>query len=93
MLLVILNNGFDLFHSLGRETAEKQTEFPVLILPSSNSDLAIIRNYGDYLYAVPFNHDTNKFEQKFYIVKMSEMAKTPLVYKKVGQLHPVEVKQ
>ena len=81
VFLSILNPVFRLFHYVGRENAETQTEFAVLVLPPSHSELAVIRNYGEYLYAVPFTRKTNEpgayFERQVVIVKMPDV-KTPL---------------
>jgi hypothetical protein len=80
----VLHQGFNWLFEQGRETAKKQNNFPVLEEASSNSEAAVkqyyavIRNYGDYLYAVPFNRATNEFEKKLVIIKMSESAKQPL---------------
>jgi hypothetical protein len=60
---------------LGREMAQGQKVFHVYALPSSTSEVAVIRNYGDYLYAVPFNRITHEFETKlltFPICDVSE---------------------
>jgi|SoiMethySBSTD1v2_1073268.scaffolds.fasta_scaffold332317_4 hypothetical protein len=54
--------------------------FPIL-LPSSTSpstsEVAVIRNYGEYLLTVPFNRGTKEFENKLIMVKMSD-SKTPI---------------
>jgi hypothetical protein len=87
--LGILTPGFNLFHEGGKETAKTQKEFPVLVLSSLPSKVAVIRSYGDYLYAVPFNPDTNKFEKKLVIVKISELTTIPLAFETVGPLQPL----
>ena len=65
-----------------------------------NNEVAIIRSYGEYLYAVPFTRITRKsnddktpalFERKLYILKISDV-KMPLTFEQVGPLQPVEVK-
>jgi hypothetical protein len=94
-LLLGLNRGFEFFYIAGEERAEKQDYFPVLREPSSHYEVVVIRNYGDYLYAVPFNRDDKEFKRKLFILKMSEMSQTPLTIEKVEPLikpKPIETK-
>jgi hypothetical protein len=85
---IILGLGFNLFNKIGREEAKMQENFPVLVQSSFNSEVAIIRIYGDYLYAIPFNRDTKKFVKKLFIIKIPDV-KTPLSFETVGPLQPL----
>ena len=98
IFLRTLNPIFDLFHENGRELAEKQKEFLVLEPSSSNHELAVIRTYGEYLYAVPFNRITRKndadktpapFRKELVILKMpADDKRLNLTFEKVGPLQP-----
>jgi hypothetical protein len=89
--LVALNLGFNFFSEQGRERAGKYDSFPVLVspYPTSTPEVAVIRTYGEYLYAVPFHRETRQFEDQLVIVKMSDV-KTPLSFEKIGPLKPKE---
>jgi hypothetical protein len=91
LLFIVLGiNGYSL---LGKEVAKTQDKFPVFAPPPSlglqSPEVAVIRMYGEYLYAVPFHRDTKQFENQLVIVKMSDI-KTPLSFEKIGPLKPKE---
>ena len=110
MYFVILGLGFRFLIAQGFEEAQKQEVFPVYVLPQrspseiagkdDHSEVAIIRNYGDYLLAIPFTRITRKdnedktpapFKKKLVIVKMPD-AQNPLSlsFEKVGPLKAVD---
>jgi hypothetical protein len=81
---------------LGTYQSEHQTEFPVFKPSSVDSfkfeaalgpKAAVLRTYGEYVYAVPFNLGTDGavFEKQLIIVKMSDI-KAPLSFEKIGPL-------
>jgi hypothetical protein len=78
IILLLTFLGVNIWDFFGRYNAEHQKEFNAFVLPPSNSEVAVIRSYGDYLYAVPFNRATKEFEKKLVIIKMSESAKPSL---------------
>ena len=73
------------FRSFGIQHAKNLDSFSVFVPSYTSSEVAVIRNYGEYLYAVPFTRKTNQFETKLVIVKMSDI-KTPLSFEKIGRL-------
>jgi hypothetical protein len=95
---LVLYIEFRLLSVVGSKTAQGEKVFHVYALPSSTStsEVAVIRMYGEYLYAVPFNRKTNEheaqFESKLVIVKMSDV-KTPLSFEEIGPLKPMKPKQ
>jgi hypothetical protein len=95
-------DGSTFFRNKGREKAVSQDYFLICIAPCSNNvpikdkDMAVIRNYGENIFAVPINRDNKQFERKIVILKISEI-KTYLTMEQVGPLmpekiQPVEVK-
>jgi hypothetical protein len=84
------------FSNLGNRKAESQIGFPVFTPTSYTSEVAVIRSYGEYLYAIPFNRKTNEheaqFESKLVIVKMSDV-KTPLSFEEIGPLKSMKPKE
>jgi hypothetical protein len=76
--ILVLVLGINWYSHLGQYGAEHQKEFLVFKPTSFPSEVAVIRNYGEYLYAVPFNRATKEFENKLVIIKMSESSKPPL---------------
>jgi hypothetical protein len=106
VFLFCLNKGFDFFYTQAENEAKNMDYFPVTLQTYSNSEgtviyseVAVIRNYGDYLYAVPIIRKTNEqektqFEKKLVILKMSQADNKPLTLtmKKIGPLQPIEAK-
>jgi len=88
-ILVLIILGIMGYSFLGKYDAEHKKEFPVLVSDSFPSGVAVIRSYGEYLYAIPFNRETKQFESKLVIVKMSDV-KVPLSFEKIGPLKPKE---
>jgi hypothetical protein len=95
VILVVITLGILGYNRLGQEVAKTQEEFLVFPSPPSmniqSPEVAVLRVYGEYVYAVPFHRDTKKFEKKLFFMKMSDM-KAPLSYEKVGPLQPEEIK-
>jgi hypothetical protein len=85
-LLFLVLGGFYFFVK-GRNQAENQEPFHVFTtsFDSFKSEVAVIRVYGEHLYAVPFNRDTKEFERQLVIVKMSDI-KAPISFKRIGPL-------
>jgi hypothetical protein len=92
---------FRFLRLVAREIAKKQEVFHVYVLPpptsevagtpnSPTTEVAVIRQSGDYLLTVPFTRDPKwaVFENKLILVKMSD-SKTPLSLslEKIGPLH------
>ena len=71
---------------IGRSTAENRTEFQVIAPSSDVPEVAVLRISGDYLLTAPFDRVTKKVEKKLYILKISEMPKTPLTLENIGPL-------
>jgi len=73
---------------LGHWEAQGRVPFHV-ITQSPDTEVAVIRSYGEYLYAVPITRRTNEhkaqFERKLFIVKLSDI-KNPLSYENIGPL-------
>jgi cytochrome bd-type quinol oxidase subunit 2 len=96
VFLLVLYLEFWFLRILEREMAQGQKVFHVYVLTSSTSisEVAVIRNYGDYLYTVPFNRTTHEFETKLVIIKMSESSKPSLTLslEKIGPLKPLSSK-
>ena len=106
LFLLILNVVFAYIYTQAENEAKNMDYFPVTLQPYSNSEgivihseVAVIRNYGDYLYAVPIIRKTNEqekaqFEKKLVILKMSQAENKPLTLtmKKIGPLQPIEAK-
>jgi hypothetical protein len=80
-----------IFRGIGIQHAENLEQFPVFVSSYTSSEVAVIRSYGEYLYAVPFTRKTNEheaqFESKLVIVKMSDV-KAPLSFERIGPLKP-----
>lgn len=55
-------------------------------VPEVDTEVAVLRGYGEYLLAVPINRADKKFERKLVILKMSDMSKTPLKSERIGPL-------
>jgi hypothetical protein len=80
----------------GRQAAQRHEAFQIIAAEkpapgeSPRPEVAVIRIYGDYLLAVPFNRTTSpkQFEKKLYILKLSDMPKIPLVLESIGPLIP-----
>jgi hypothetical protein len=74
----------------GRNEAKRQEKFLIvkqnLGVPGVDTEVAVLRVYGEYLFAVPINRADKKFEKKLVILKMSDMPKTPLNLEKIGPL-------
>jgi hypothetical protein len=81
---------------LGRTEAQEQVRFSVIESGSITNmvvpEVAVIRNYGEYLFTVPIIRKTDEhnkpkvhFEKKVYILKMSELKK-PLFAENIGPL-------
>jgi hypothetical protein len=51
-------------------------------------EVVVLRVYGDNLFAIPFDRSTRVFERQLFILKVSEMGKTPFTMEKVGPLVP-----
>ena len=80
-------------HWLGKNGAKKKTDFHVAKqYPGLPDELAVILIYGEYLITAPLIRDPNgnQVEKNLYILKLSEMEKTPLTFEKVG---PLKVKE
>jgi hypothetical protein len=75
------------FYNAGRARAEKMDVFQVI---KQSPELVVLRTYGDYFIAAPFNRTTREVEKKVYLLKLAEMGKTPLQLEKVG---PLKVKE
>jgi hypothetical protein len=90
LVIIAISIGFGglFFGYLGYSNAQTQPWFQT-IKQYESQEVVVIRSYGDYLLAVPFNRNTKQFERKMFIMKISDMAKTPLSYEKVG---PLQVK-
>ena len=78
-----------IFRGIGIQHAQNLKWFSVFKSSYTSSEVAVIRSYGEYLYAVPFTRKTNEpetqFESKLVIVKMSDI-KTPLSFEQIGPL-------
>jgi hypothetical protein len=81
-----------IFRGIGIQHAKNLEWFSVFVSSYTSSEVAVIRNYGEYLYAVPFNRDTKQFESKLVLVKMSDV-KAPLSFEQIGPLKPMKPKQ
>src|SRR5262249_48761211 len=92
IILMLIIIGYAVYE-LGELEAKRQEWFYVITQPSP-PELAVIRNYGDYLYAVPFNRNTKEFEKKVVVIKMSESSKPPLILslEKIGRLKEMSSK-
>ena len=88
VLLYILFKVFNAFYNCGKQSAEYQVEFPVFKLSPPSCEAAIIRNYGEYLYAVPFDRDKKTFKKEFIIIKMSDIT-TPFSVENIGKLKEI----
>jgi hypothetical protein len=92
--LIVLGYGYMSFFALGLRDADNQTEFPTIAPQSSTvppvPEIAVIRNYGEYLLAVPLKRDSNGngFEKKLILLKMSEGNPKILTMEEVGPLRP-----
>jgi hypothetical protein len=74
-------------YAAGKARAQQGEHFLVV---EQSTELVVLRSYSDYLLTAPLNRATKEVESKFYLLKMSEMNKTPLTLEKVG---PLTVKQ
>jgi CDP-diglyceride synthetase len=75
----------------GKRAAEHQKEFLVVNKsPDVPEALVVLQISGDYLVTRPLDRTTQEIEKKIYLLKMSEMAKTPLTTENVG---PLKVKR
>jgi hypothetical protein len=75
----------------GRYDAEHQEKFYVVKkFPDLPQVLVVIQIHTDYLVTIPLDSSTQEVEKTIYLVKISEMGKTPLTLEKVG---PLKVKQ
>jgi hypothetical protein len=95
--ILLVREGAFFFRLKGYEHAKTLQEFYVFTInfDSFKSDVAVIRTYGEHVYAVPFKRDTTKidqsgrktveFEKQLIIVKMSDI-KAPLSVEKIGHL-------
>jgi hypothetical protein len=77
-LIIVLGLGYRFLRWVGTETAQGLIEFPVYELPPPTCEVAVIRNSGEYLYAVPFDRANHEFEKKLVIIKISESSKPSL---------------
>jgi hypothetical protein len=84
IVFIVVSGGASAHRKLGQFNAQWQEEFYIV---AQSPELVVIRNYGDYLFAAPFDRVTKEVEKKLYLLKISDMAKTPLTTEKVGPLH------
>jgi hypothetical protein len=89
IILISIIYGNNLFLWGGRADAQRKEEFQIVPQSSDVPEVVVLRVYGDYLLTVPFDRSTKEVEKKLFILKVSEMAKTPLIREKVG---PLQVK-
>jgi hypothetical protein len=87
LIAIVYGNG--VFRLGGRADAQMKEEFQIVPQSSDVPELIVLRVYGDYLLTAPFNRSTKEVEKKLFILKVSEMGKTPLIMEKVG---PLQVK-
>jgi hypothetical protein len=85
--IVIIFYGTYIFPVGGRVDAQRQTWFQVVAQSSDVPEVVVLRAYGDYLFAAPFNRSTKEVVKRLFILKMSEIDKTPLTTEEVGPLH------
>jgi hypothetical protein len=89
MFVVLIGIGNNIFPKAGKEDAQSKKEFQVISQSSSLPEVVVLRVYGDYLFAAPFDRSTKKVEKKLFILKISEIANAPLTTEQVG---PLQVK-
>jgi hypothetical protein len=85
ILIIIGLTAYSNFQA-GRTYASNLAMFQVVTAESPRPEVVVLRIYGDYLITAPFDRSTKEFEKKLYLLKISEMAKTPLTYERVGPL-------
>jgi hypothetical protein len=86
---IVFGNNY--FRQTGKREAEGWKEFKVVAQYLNVPEVVVIRIYGDYLIAVPLVRSTdktkkNEVKKEFYLLKISEMSKIPLVTEEVGPL-------
>jgi hypothetical protein len=74
------------FRGLGKTIARGTKQFQVIAQSPDIPEVAVLQVYGDYLFTAPFNPSTKEFEKTLYILKISEISKTPLTLKNIGPL-------
>jgi hypothetical protein len=76
----------------GRNSAhtQQQKELHIIAQPPDIPEVVVLQIYGDYLLTATFDRATKVIKKQLYILKVSEMAKTPLTTEKVG---PLQVNQ
>jgi hypothetical protein len=71
----------------GRTMAEQKEVFLVMNQSSEVPEtVAILRTYSDYLITAPFDPSTKVLGKKLYILKISELGKTPLEIERTVRL-------
>ncbi len=71
----------------GESAAQSQREFLVTTL-APQSEVVLLRRYGDELIFAPFDRKTSQVQKTFVVVKVQDL-KTPLILEAVGPLKPV----
>jgi len=92
-IFIFVCSGIYIAFNLGRDMARDRRFF--LVLPKSAEvpeEVAVLTAYGDYLITSPIDRSTKPVtvNKTLYLLKMSEIGKTPLTFENVG---PLKIKE
>jgi hypothetical protein len=87
IFLILIGIGNNFSPKAGKEDAQSRKEFQVIAAQSpSLPEVVVLRVYGDYLFAAPFDRSTKEVKKERFILKISEIADRPFTTEQIGPL-------